>query len=135
MLTLGSLMQGTPLSETIGVLARLVAVFIVIEVAVLALHLWGTRQTETGKFSSNSLLSGELALQFWVGYVVLGLAIPLIAEVAISGIAVDLEALLVLVASTLGLIGGLLLRLSIVYAGAKTPFPTFGGFFVIPENM
>jgi formate-dependent nitrite reductase membrane component NrfD len=110
MLTLSSLMCGTPLSETIGVLARLVAVFITVEVAVLA-FLWGTRQTETGKFSSNRLLSGELELQFWVGYVAFGLAIPLIAEVAISGIAVDLEALLVLVASTLGLIGWLLLRL------------------------
>jgi formate-dependent nitrite reductase membrane component NrfD len=135
MLTLGSLTQGTPLPETIGVLSRVAAVFIAIEIAVFSLHLWGTSQTETGKFSSNRLLSGELAFGFWAGYVTLGLAVPLIVDVLISGIAVGLEPMFVLVASTLGLVGGLMLRLSIVYAGAKAPVPTFGGLYVIPENM
>lgn len=134
-LMVSSLMQGTPIPEILGILSRLVVVFIAIEIGVLVLHLWGTRQTETGEFSSNRLLSGELALQFWAGYVALGLAIPAIADVAVSSVPIGFEAMLVLIAATLGLIGGLLLRLIVVYAGAKAPVPAFGGLYIIPENM
>jgi formate-dependent nitrite reductase membrane component NrfD len=135
MLTLGSLAYGTALPETTPILARYVAILIAVEIGALALHLWGTSQTATGKLSSKRVLFGELSPQFWVGYVALGLVIPLLAEVAIPGIGVGQEALWILTASTLGLVGGFLLRLTVVSAGAKTPVPTFGGSFVIPQNM
>jgi formate-dependent nitrite reductase membrane component NrfD len=80
-------------------------------------------------------LFGELAPQFWVGYVALGLVIPLLAEVAIPGIAVGQGMLWIMTVSALGPIGGFLLRLRVVSLGAKTPLLTFGGSFVIPQNM
>jgi formate-dependent nitrite reductase membrane component NrfD len=134
-LTLGSLVYGTALPEIAPVLARYVAVLIAVEIGSLALHLWGTSQTATGKLSSKRVLFGELAPQFWFGYVALGLVIPLLAELAIPGIGVGQEVLWILTASTLGLVGGFLLRLTVVSAGAKTPLPTFGGSLVIPQNM
>jgi formate-dependent nitrite reductase membrane component NrfD len=135
LLTLDSLMRGTPLPDIIATLARYIAIVIALEIAVVVLHLWGTHQTVTAKFSTLRVLRGPLATQFWLGYVVLGLIIPLLAETLVPGAGAGSEALWIMVAAALGLIGGFILRLTVVSAGAKTPLPAMGGEIAIPANM
>jgi len=135
LLTLDILVRDTVPPETTAILARYIVIFIVLEIVVLAFHLWGASQTDTGKFSSRRVLQDELATQFWIGYVALGLVIPLVAEIAIPSMAATSETLWILTASTLGLLGAFVLRLTVVSAGAKIPLRTFGGSLVIPENM
>jgi formate-dependent nitrite reductase membrane component NrfD len=135
LLTLDSLMRGTTLPDITATLARYIAIVIALEIAVVVLHLWGTHQTLTAKFSTLRVLRGPLATQFWLGYVVLGLIIPLLAESLVPSAAAGSEAMWIVVAAVLGLIGGFILRLTVVSAGAKTPLPILGGEIAIPANM
>jgi len=135
LLTLDSLMHGTALPDIIATLGRYIAIVIALEIAVVVLHLWGTHQTVTAKFSTLRVLRGPLATQFWLGYVALGLIIPLLAESLVPSAGAGSEAIWIMVAAVLGLIGGFILRLTVVSAGAKTPLPTMGGEIAIPANM
>lgn len=133
LVTISGLAGGTGVPKVAGTLAHYIAWFLALEIAVVVLHLWGTHQTVTAKYSTMRLLRGELATQFWGGYVIVGLVIPLLAETVVPG--ASAEASWVIAASILGLIGGFVLRLTVVSAGAKTPLPALGGLFPIPANM
>jgi formate-dependent nitrite reductase membrane component NrfD len=132
-LVLGNLVPAA--SEVALTLVRYIPVLITAEIAVLVLHLWGTHQTVTAKYSTVQILRGRFAAQFWVGYVILGLETPLVAEMLSLRLAAGAELFFVVLASILGLVGGFLLRLIVVSAGTKTPMSVAGGVFAIPSNM
>ncbi len=129
----GALSAGTGVPRMATTLAHYIAWFLALEIAVVILHLWGTHQTVTAKYSTLRVLRGELAAQFWIGYVIIGLVIPLLAETIVPG--AGTEALWIITASVLGLIGGFILRLTVVSAGIKTPLPSLGTSFPVPAKM
>ncbi len=133
LVTIGALSGGMGLPIMATTLAHYIAWFLALEMAVVVLHLWGTHQTVTAKYSTMRLLRGELAAQFWIGYVIVGLVIPLLAETIVPG--AGTEALWIITASVLGLVGGFILRLTVVSAGIKTPLPALGTSFPIPAKM
>jgi len=133
LVVVGALSGGTGLPNLTETLAHYIAWFLALEIAVVVLHLWGTHQTVTAKYSTMLVLRGNLATQFWVGYVIMGLVIPLLAETVVPG--AGTEVLWVVTASVLGLIGGFILRLTIVSAGIKTPMRALGTSFPIPAKM
>jgi len=135
LLTLNGLLQVNLPPQTLAIIGHYVAILIPVEMVLVVLYLWGASQTPTGRFSSKTVLFGGLAAQFWVGYVVLGLLVPLLAVTFRFGFVAGQTIPSITLGSALGLLGSFLLRLIIVSAGAKRPIMTFGGLIVLPGDM
>ena len=93
-------------------LARVDILLIVVETLVLAGYLHGSYRLPGSRMSAEHVLRGEAAPMFWVGVGVCGLLIPLVIE------ALGLHGFTAVVASILGLIGGLCLRYVVLAGGA-----------------
>lgn len=96
-------------------LGRVDAVIIVAEMLCLAAFLAMAYADPAARSSFEALVVGEFAWLFWVGVVVCGLVVPLVMEWFLSGQNYRMQILWIAV---LVLIGGLLLRVCIVGAGA-----------------
>jgi formate-dependent nitrite reductase membrane component NrfD len=111
------------------VLAPYDTVLILIEGLVVFFYLQGSHLLETSRNSIRQILRGDLALPFWLGFVLLGLALPIAVSLAqqssipSSAMASSLHALFVGVP---GLVGGYMLRYVIVAGGIRIPMNVEG---------
>lgn len=107
---------GAVYSGSLGSLAGLAkadAVLVIIESLVLAAYLERGRTLRQSRGSVRMWLRGSLAPAFWVGVVVCGLLVPLAFDVYPA------STVLVALAMSLGLAGGLVLRRIILAAGTR----------------
>lgn len=112
-----------PLARQLSNVARVDSVLIVLEAACLAALLaWGLSGEGTHA-AAHALVAGDLALLFWAGLVLLGLAIPLVMEQFVAH--GNYRSQLVWVAAAV-LFGGFLLRACIVGAGGYDVTQTMG---------
>jgi formate-dependent nitrite reductase membrane component NrfD len=96
--------------DTVKLLRQALAILILVELAVLvAFVIWALVIGVAG-----SLVSGVVGLVFWAGAIALGLVVPLVLA-SIANIA--RQRLAVLASAPLVLLGGLLLRASVIIAG------------------
>jgi formate-dependent nitrite reductase membrane component NrfD len=106
--------------EQLALLARIDAGILVLEMFVLAVFLYNAYRTVESRFSARRILAGPVAAAFWLGVVACGLVIPFVLEVlAGHGSAAVL-------ASVLGLFGGLCLRYAILAGGTLSPIIAAG---------
>jgi len=88
---------------------------LILEGVMVALYLQTGQVLEAARASIRKIIRGELAFQFWMGFVLLGLIVPFV--LAIFEQTVSFESLwLILLKVVPGLIGGYLLR-SLILAG------------------
>jgi formate-dependent nitrite reductase membrane component NrfD len=101
-------------------LIRADMILIAIETLILTFYLVTmSSASETSRKSVTSLIHGELKLLFWGGVIFCGLVLPFVLKaVEVFGSSPDLAGL-VSVSSAMILIGGLLLRYSILAAGVQ----------------
>lgn len=91
--------------------------FLIIELFVIALFLIGLKTaTEVQAHAADMLLFGEFASGFWVFVIGIGIVIPLVIQL----LAVNHKIKHTPIAPLLVIIGGLILRFIIVYAGQKS---------------
>ena len=95
---------------------------ILIIVEAMAIYLYLTLVFDRAPEAASLLLTGKLSRLFWGGFLVVGLAVPMVIEYFASmmheGVS---QSLLTLVAGVLVLIGGFLMRLLILAAGIRSP--------------
>ena len=95
---------------------------ILIIVEAIAIYLYLTLVFDRAPEAASLLLTGKLSRLFWGGFLVVGLAVPMVIEYFASmmheGVS---QSLLTLVAGVLVLIGGFLMRLLILAAGIRSP--------------
>jgi polysulfide reductase chain C len=104
-------------------LARVDILLIVSEALVLAAYLHGSYRIPNSRTSAEHVLRGEAANMFWFGVVVCGLALPVLID------AIGLHGAGAVLASILGLIGGLCLRYVVLAGGAVYPISAAGFMF------
>jgi polysulfide reductase chain C len=104
----------------LALLSKADAVLIVVELFVLIVFLYNAYRTVESRFSAQRILSGPVAMTFWLGVMACGLIIPLILELSSGpGTAERL-------AAVLGLFGGLCLRFAILAGGMISPIVAAG---------
>ncbi|MEW6250956.1 MAG: NrfD/PsrC family molybdoenzyme membrane anchor subunit [Planctomycetota bacterium] len=109
-------------------LARIDVVLIVAEALVLAAYLHSSYRIPNTRMSAEQVLKGDTAPMFWWGVVVCGLVLP---------VALDLSGRHgagAMLASVLGLAGGLCLRYVVLAAGAMYPIAAAGFTFRPPTR-
>jgi len=104
-------------------LARADILLIAAEALVLAAYLHGSYRIPNSRMSAEQVLKGDAASMFWFGVVGCGLAIPLVID------ATGLHGAAAVLASVLGLIGGLCLRYVVLAGGAMYPIAAAGFTF------
>jgi formate-dependent nitrite reductase membrane component NrfD len=104
-------------------LAKVDILLIAAEALVLAVYLHGTYRLPNSRMSAEHVLKGAAAPMFWLGVVVCGLALPLVIDASGS------RGAAAVLASTLGLIGGLCLRYVVLAGGAAYPIVAAGFTF------
>jgi formate-dependent nitrite reductase membrane component NrfD len=134
-LVIDGMMFGLLIGQQLDLLSQYHMWLIVLEILIIGLYLQATHQNITSKATANLILKGKLAPEFWGGIVVLGLAIPLLAD--LSSVAVfwgmhGMPFLIIMLANALGLIGGLFLRHVVLAGGIKVPFTI--GSMVFPQR-
>ena len=111
-----------------GVMAKEAAILVVLEVLAIFFYLHASYKTPDAAESASRILKRT---SFVVGYFVIGLAIPLILSLTLlygmAGDAAQTVKAIAAVAAVLGLIGGLLLRQSVLVVGTM-PTLNIGGF-------
>jgi polysulfide reductase chain C len=105
------------------ILARADILLIGAEALVLAAYLHGSYRVPNSRMSAEQVLKGDLAGMFWLGVVVCGLALPLVIDAS------GLHGAWAMLASVLGLVGGLCLRYVVLVAGAMYPIAVAGFTF------
>ncbi len=101
-------------------LGRVDILLIVTEALVLAAYLHGSYRMPGSRMSAEHVLKGETAPMFWFGVAICGLVIPLIID------AIGLHGAGAMLASLLGLAGGLFLRYVVLAGGAMYPMAAAG---------
>jgi len=104
----------------LSILGRADILLIVVEALVLAAYLHGSYRLPNSRMSAVHVLKGESAGMFWLGVCVCGLLIPLVID------AMGLHGAGAVIASILGLIGGLCLRYVVLAGGAMYPMSVAG---------
>ncbi len=122
---------GAPPFELVKELKRLDVTFIAVELVLLAIFLvWLAAAGPAGRTALGTLVSGSMGVVFWIGLVVVGLVVPLLAEwrslrVAVAPLApqswVERGGPAAVWVPALVLLGGLLLRYVVVFAGQAVP--------------
>ncbi|OGP67242.1 MAG: hypothetical protein A2170_03135 [Deltaproteobacteria bacterium RBG_13_53_10] len=110
-------------SEEVSFLLQADGVFIVMEMLLIVVYLYGMKLVTAAKSSVMNVVSGKLAGAFWIGLVGIGLVIPLIMEWTGDW---------ALLPAVCTLIGGYLLRHIVVKAGIKMPLSAQGIIIPIP---
>jgi formate-dependent nitrite reductase membrane component NrfD len=103
----------------LALLAKIDALILVFEAFVLVVFLYNAYRTLESRFSARRILSGPVASAFWLGVVACGLVIPFFLELGGHGFAAIL-------ASLLGLFGGLCLRYAVLAGGIISPIEAAG---------
>ena len=110
------------LKEGLIILERIDIVLIILEIFIIAFYLQATHRVSESRASAKLVLSGSVAPLFWFGVAILGLLLPLLFDVvgvfAISG---SSGHTFILLASTFGIIGGLILRQVVLKGGIHAP--------------
>ena len=112
---------GPVMGRQLELLASLDLYLLALEALVVYAYLQVTQRDSASRVSVKLMLRGRLSAEFWVGIIVLGLAIPLLTEVAAALGASSAQLLLLPAASACGLLGGLFLRHVVLAAGVKAP--------------
>lgn len=101
----------------IATMARALMVFLIIELVLLAAFMVWLGMAAPDAF--NQLISGQMAVFFWVGLVGIGLVVPLVILLANGSRGVASRSAVALVASSAGMafIGGLILRAVLLVSG------------------
>ncbi|MDP6549314.1 MAG: polysulfide reductase NrfD [Dehalococcoidia bacterium] len=111
-------------------------VLLVIEAFVVFSYLYLVRASLAAKASVDSLLRGDLSLIFWVGFVVLGLLIPLSTELALLDTLEEASQEERMAVALLGLIpglaGGYILRHLVMSAAIRGPLVVIGRLVPLP---
>ena len=122
-------------SRSIAVLASLNIPVILLEGLLVFFYTQGSHIVEASRSSTHKMIRGNLAVFFWVGFVLIGLVLPFAGSVIVKVSSLgNTESLFVLTTLTaiLGLLGGYLLRYLVVVSGVKAPL-TVGGVIVLPN--
>jgi formate-dependent nitrite reductase membrane component NrfD len=104
----------------LALMANIDAVILVFEMFVLTVFLYNAYRTIESRFSARRILVGPVASSFWLGVVACGLVIPFFLEL-LGG-----HGSAAIIASLLGLFGGLCLRYTILAGGALDPLAAAG---------
>lgn len=105
----------------IAILENIIRVALVVYALILAVYLWNATYVDsTARESVTRLVSGSIALIFWLGVVLLGIIIP-IAISASSYFAGEASSTILLTAAISEIIGGLVLRYVVLKAGIYRP--------------
>ena len=107
--------------QVIGPLSQFDAFLLVFEGMVLFFYLHGMHEVKAARASVRRLVSGDLATAFWIGVVLIGLALPFLLEVSWGD-----HPFAVLLASLSGLIGGIFVRYVVVSGAVKAPLNAEG---------
>jgi formate-dependent nitrite reductase membrane component NrfD len=96
-------------------------ILLVANVILIAVYVWNaTYQSRTAKYSAMLLVNGSLAWWFWLGVVVLGMAIPLGVAVG-SLFAGEASAMMLIAAIVLHTAGAVALKYVLLKAGIHSP--------------
>jgi len=120
-LVLVLLLAGLSAPQTIGSLSQFDAFLLVFEGMVLFFYLHGMHEVTAARASVRRLVRGDLAGPFWIGVVLIGLALPFLLEVSWGD-----RLFAVLLASLSGLIGGICVRYVVVTGAVKAPLNAEG---------
>jgi formate-dependent nitrite reductase membrane component NrfD len=104
-------------------------ILLVLEGLIVFFYLQGSHLLGASRASVRKLVRGDLALRFWVGFVLLGLALPFavgLAGRAMSPVTSSGNVFLSLFMAVPGLVGGYLLRYLIVAGGIRIPLNVEG---------
>ncbi len=117
-------------------LLALDAILLVVEAAVFLSYVYLVRSALAGKASVESLLSGNLAPMFWLGFILAGLVVPLVLELILLGPLAGAAQTTRLTATAFamipGLLGGYVLRHLIIAAGVRAPLVVIGILAPLP---
>jgi formate-dependent nitrite reductase membrane component NrfD len=112
------------------------SILLVIEALVVFSYLYLVRASVAAKASVDSLLRGDLATVFWMGFVILGLLVPLSMEITLLGPLEDEgtaeRTILAVIGLAPGLVGGYILRHLIMSAAIKGPLVVIGRMVPVP---
>lgn len=114
-------LAGISNAQVMGSLGRFDAFLLLFEGMVLFFYIHGMHEVTAARASVKRIVRGDLAGSFWVGVVLIGLALPFVLEV--SGRNHLTAALL---ASLFGLIGGICVRYVVVNGAVKAPLNAEG---------
>jgi formate-dependent nitrite reductase membrane component NrfD len=122
----------------LGILTRFDAFLIITELIVIGFYLQAMHRTDESRASLAMLIKGKLSLEFWGGFIIFGLSIPLVSELAEIIFLSDAELVemfcTILISTILSLLGGLLLRHLILAAGVKASLRAGGFEFKLPPK-
>jgi len=114
-------------------LLRMLAVYdtvlILFEALIVYFYLQGGHLLEASRASIHKILRGDLAVTFWLGFVLLGLALPFamgIIEQTLSSPGTGVSFVIAIVIAVPGLTGGYFLRHVIVMGGIRAPMNVEG---------
>jgi len=115
------LMVGPSNRAAIHLLCQVDAFILVFEALVLFFYLHGMHEVTAARASVRRVVRGDLSPAFWIGVVLVGLAIPFVIEVFGGS-----ETLLMGLASLCGLLGGVYVRYVVVTGAVKAPLNAEG---------
>jgi len=101
----------------LALLTNIDVVILFLEMFVLAMFLYNAYRTIESRSSAERILTGPVAVAFWLGVVACGLVIPFFLELLGTASAF---------AAVLGLFGGLLLRYAVLAGGTLSPIAASG---------
>jgi len=131
-----SLSTGSSVEPPLMLLARYDAFVIILEALIICFYLIRMYRLTAARTSAYLVTKGSLAVHFWGGVVIAGLAVPFAFEVynTYLPIANPMTVLvLTAVASIIGLIGGFMLRYVVVSGGTRTPLNVEGVLVPPPD--
>lgn len=113
----------------LGAVASYDTTLILIEGLMVFFYLQGSHLLEASRTSIRKILRGDLAVTFWIGFVLLGLALPFavgVVQQVSSSSSATASLLQALSAAVPGLVGGYFLRYVIVAGGIRIPMNVEG---------
>lgn len=121
--------------QPLTLLARYDTFIIIFEALIIGFYLWKTYQVRAARVSVHMVTKGMLAKYFWGGVVVAGLVVPFAFAIygAYMSTAIPILVLTVL-SSIIGLVGGFMLRYTIVAGGASMPLTVNGTLVPAPKT-
>ena len=109
-------------SGAVVTLARIDILLLLLEIFVVAMYFQATHRVPEARESARIVLAGSVAPLFWFGFVLLGLAIPLVLElVGVYSLHGSGAGVAALIGSISGIIGGLILRQVVLSGGVHAP--------------
>lgn len=110
------------LKEELVRLERIDIVLIILEIFIIAFYLQATHRVSESRASAKLVLSGSVAPLFWFGVAILGLLLPLLFDlIGVFALSGSSGQPFILLASTFGIIGGLILRQVVLKGGIHAP--------------